>query len=219
MAGESATGGQSATDAVTGTGAQGGTDPASNTGNTDGGTDTGQSAGTPSEPTLSQADFDRVKNQLSAADKRREEAEQRLAAIADKDKTELDRATERAKALETELAQTREQLAMLRLERTMLADAEWGADKWHDPEDIVARLHKAVKDQTITVADDGTPDIKQVRAFLKDTAEKRKYLVKETGTNGATPPASGAAVGAGDRRTGADQKSKDDELRRRYRIP
>lgn len=179
--------------------------------------ETGQGAGeSSSDDQVSRNEFERIKNQLSAADKKREEAERRLNEIADKDKSELDRATERAQALEKELEESRARVRELTLEKSLLADPEYGSHKWHDPEDVLTRLAKAVGDQSITVAEDGTPDTASVRRWLKDLASKRTYLVKD---NGSAPPAgtSGAAVGAG-KRTGESSKDADARLRSKYKI-
>jgi hypothetical protein len=210
------TGGAQSGATGTGEGAQGGTGSSITDTTTDSDAQSGEST---SDERVSRADFDKLRNQLAAADRRREEVESKLREQADKEKTELERATERAKQLEVELQTAQAEIQKLQLERAMLTDPEWGADKWHDPEDVLARLDAAVRDSSIQV-DDGRPDPKSVKTFLKGLADKRKYLLKtEAGDNGK-PPKSGDPVGAGDRRNGGGDidATRADELRRKYRI-
>jgi len=178
--------------------------------------ETGQSAGqSTSDETVARAEFDRLKNQLSAADRKREEAERRLQEIDNANKTELQKATERAEAAEKRIAELTAQNQTLLLEKLTLSDSEFGADKWQDPEDILEKLGRAVASEAIGIQD-GRPDAKQVKTFLKDLAKQKPYLLKAT-ANGAPQGASGASVGSGDGR-GASTKEQDAELRKKYRI-
>lgn len=199
--------------------AEGDTEPGQSAAGTEsaGAEETGQSAGeSSSDDQISRAEFERLRNQLSAADKKREDAEKRLREIDDKDKSELERATERVQALEKDLDAFKSRVADLTMEKSLLADPEYGSHRWHDPEDVLTRLGRAVADQAITVNEDGTPDPKSVRTWLKDLAAKRDYLLKPNADN---PPAgsSGAAVGAG-KRNGESSKERDTTLRSKYRI-
>jgi hypothetical protein len=178
----------------------------------------GQSTETPPEDKVDRAEFERIRNQLSASDKARQEAQDKLKEIADKDKGELEKATERAKDLEAQLAAAQAELQQSRLEKAMLTDAEFGADKWHDPDDVLVRLNRAVKDEQVTVKD-GEPDKDSVKKFLKDLSTKKAYLLKTTGSAGSNGSGgkSGEPVGGGDRRTKAGEDT-DEQIRKRYRI-
>lgn len=183
-------------------------------------TDTGQSAGKDDADKVGRAEFERIQNQLRTADQKRQEAETRLKEIEDSKKDELTKATERAEELSKQLAAKDTELQQLKLERAMLVDAEFGADKWQDPEEILDKVQRAVRDEQITMKD-GEPDPASVKTFLKDLASKKSYLLKgkedgKGGSDGKNGP-SGKNVGGGDRRT-SDQEKTDQELRARYRI-
>lgn len=180
-----------------------------------GGGDAQSGAQSSSDDTVTRAEFERIQNQLRAADQKREAAEKQLAEIADKDKTELQRATERAEAAEKRSQQLESELQALKLEKAMLTDPEFGADKWHDPADALSALHRAVKDQQISLKD-GEPDSAQVKAFLKDLAKKRQYLLKANAVGGGKSGPSGDPVGAGNRNDKGGMT--DDQVRSKYRI-
>lgn len=156
-----------------------------------------------SSDTVSRDEFERIRNQLSAADKKREEAEKRAKEFEDKDKGELEKATERADSAEKRVQALEGQLADLRLGEAMLTDPTYGADKWHDVEDVLYRLRRAVEDEgsAVSIAEDGT--VKGVSAFLKTLATNKKHLLK-TPAQGAGGGASGDAANR-DRRNGASE--------------
>jgi hypothetical protein len=182
----------------------------------DASTSDGQSADTTeADDKVNRTDYDAIKQRMQAADKRAAELEAKLKGIEDKDKSELERATERAKTLEQEVNALKSENQQLKLERTMLSDPEWGADKWQDPEEVLDKLNRAVRDEQVTVTD-GQPDKDSVKKFLKDLATKKQYLLKPSAGNGAGGK-SGAPVGGGDRR-GKDGAMTDDEVRSKYRI-
>lgn len=160
-----------------------------------------------SSDTVSREEFDRIRNQLSAADKKREEAEKRAKEYEDKDKGELEKATERADTAEKRVQALETQLADMRLSEAMLTDKEYGADKWHDPEDVLVRLRKAAKDDasSVSIAEDGT--VKGISAFLKQLATNKKYLLK-TPAQGAGGGASGDAANR-DKRGGSGTSDGD----------
>lgn len=206
------------------TGAQGGTgsttdsgQSASASGSNSGDGDTGQSTGDkPPETTVSRDEFETLRRQLSAADKKREEAERKAKEFEDRDKTELDKATERATAAEAERDKAREEAAQLRLERTMLADPTYGADKWHDPEDVLVRLQRAVKDGQVTITDDGK--VEGVPNFLKKLSTEKKYLLKTESGSAGTTSATGSTMN-GDKRGKSDEDAKAKRARLEAEFP
>lgn len=195
---------------------------------------TGQSAGTASnnstdatvndaqsgaeeqDAKVERAEYERIKSQLQAADRRRQELEDANKAAEDAKKDELTKATERAEGLESRNAALAQEVQALRLERAMLTDAEFGAAVWQDPEEVLDKINRAVAEERVTVKD-GQPDGASVKAFLKDLSIKKPYLLKSTTGTATATGKSGASVGAGDRRT-AGQAATDDELKLKYRI-
>jgi len=197
------------------TGTQGGTGGAGSTqsgGTSDGGTsdkkDDAQSGGqSSSDDKVERSEFEAIKQKMIAADRRAEAAEKKAKEYEDKDKGELEKATERAEAAEKRVQALEDELADMRLNQAMLTDPNYGADKWHDVEDVLTRLRKAVKDDgsSVTIAEDGT--VKGVSAFLKQLATNKKYLLKTAAQNaggGASgDPANGDKRGGGGGSDGA----------------
>jgi hypothetical protein len=177
--------------------------------------DDAQSGDKDSGNAVSREDFEKIQRQLSAADKARQDAQDALKKIEDAKKGDLEKATERADTAEKRVAELEQALQDMRVEQTVLTDPEYGADKWHDPEDILVRVRNAVKDGQVELKD-GVPEKTQVQKFLKDTASKKSYLLKTTG-GGAAGGKSGSSVGGGDRRN-KDGDLTDEDLRKRYRI-
>lgn len=160
---------------------------------------------------VDRADFERLRNQLSAADRKREEAEKRAKEYEDRDKGELEKATERADQLKSENEGLRTQLATLRMERAVLTDAEFGASRWHDPEDTVSRLSRAVENGDITVNDKG--EVSGVGKFLKKLAADKAYLLKPE-EKPITPATGRTAAG----RTNSTNGGDDEREKRRAKL-
>jgi hypothetical protein len=158
----------------------------------------------------------RWREHLSAADKKREAAERerdamaaKLKEIEDKDKSELERTTERVKVLEQQVQQDKEEIGKLRLENAFLTVNEVS---WHDNEDALRAARDGGYLEQV-VKDDGTIDRDKLNRQLKSLADKKKYLVK-TEQEPPQPP-SGAGVGSGGR--GGNQGNPDEaKLRERY---
>jgi hypothetical protein len=69
---------------------------------------------------VTREEFDRLRSQLSASDKRRDEAEKKLKAQDDAKKDELTKATERAQELEKTVTAQSKELADMRLQNAFL---------------------------------------------------------------------------------------------------
>lgn len=173
--------------------------------------DSGSGNGGDDKPeTVSKADFDRVKTHLAEADRKREEAEKRLKEIDDKDKSELEKVTERTQELEKALQERDSVLAELRLENAFLTV---NGVRWHDSK---AALLLAQREGYLDgVADDkGKVDQGKLKAALDKLAKEKAYLVNKDDGAGAPPP-SGTPAGSGSRTT---KNGPDDAaLRERYR--
>lgn len=156
----------------------GNADPDGDPGNDD--DSEGSGAGEPKEDErpVSREDLERLRRQLSAADKRREEAEQRLKKIDDAQKDELTKATERAQELESTLKERDTQLAELRLQNAFLT-AETGVT-WHDPADALALAERKGYLADV-VGQDGQVDANALASKLKEFAGKHAHMVKSDG--------------------------------------
>jgi hypothetical protein len=174
----------------------------------EGGTSTSEESG----------DVLRMKEHLSAADRKRAEAEkerdelaQRLKAIEDKDKSELDKTTERVKELETAITQRDADIAELRLHNAFLTV---NSVKWHDPKAalLLAQREGYLDD---VVDEKGKVDEVKLKSKLEKLGKDKAYLVDKQ--DGAQPPApSGTPTGSGGR--GNNSGSADDAaIKSRYR--
>lgn len=127
------------------------------------------------KPRYTQAEYDRVKRRMQAADKRADETDKRLRALENKDKPKdeveaAELAEARAKADED--AKERRQL---KLENAFLAT---NTIPWVDVEDAMAAAERLGLLEDV-VDDSGTVDRKALRAALKDLAKRKPHLVKK----------------------------------------
>lgn len=169
------------------------------------------------QDTVTRADFERLKNQLSAADKRREQLEQENKDLKAKDLSEL----EKAKAdLEENVKKVNELTAennRLRLNNAFLSA---NTITWQNGE--VALDIAQAKGYLEDVQDDkGEVDSKKLVAALKKLSEDHKYLVKtEEGGDGDKGGAgSGPSGQAGMGRNSGnanDQKAREDQLKKTF---
>lgn len=204
----------------TGSGGAGtGGDPAGGSGGS-GGTDTGSSEG---EETIPLSKFKQQEEQLRAADRKRAEYEAKLKEIEDKDKSELERATGKAKELEATVSQLQEEVNTLRVQNAFLMGNSY---TWHDAEDALALAQrKGFLDEAIN-KETGEINQDKVKAGLKKFAEAHKHLIKESsgeenkgkggagkGGTGQAPPPVGSN-GAGNK---GGKGTDEDALRQRYR--
>lgn len=144
------------------------------------------------EDTVSRADFDKLRSQLSAADKRREASEAKLKELDDAKKDELTKATERAAELEKQREQDAKDIADLRLQNAFLT-AETDIT-WHDPGDALALAERKGYLEGVVV--DGKVDGAALATKLKELAKNSPHLVKDGTTEGDKPPVrTGAPVG------------------------
>jgi hypothetical protein len=150
--------------------------------------------------TVSKEEFESLKARMAAADKRADEAAKKVKEYEDKDKGELEKATERVTELENALAEKDKVLADLRFENAFALNPK---HSWQDPSLVLDLLRKR---DDVTIEDDGT--VKGLDKALDAIAKEKKYLLKDTDDteDDDTPGPSGSDTGSGKR-----QKTKTDE--------
>lgn len=200
---DDAGGGQSAGD--------GGTTDGSTAGGGGAGDSDGDAGSTKADKPVSREDFERLRNQLSASDRRRDEAEKRLKEIEDKDKDELTKASEKVKELEevnsklqTELAQTRLELAFVSVNEVT----------WHNPKTALRTARDEGLLEAIT-KEDGSVDEAKLKKALDGLKKTHPYLVKTSTDQAAGGGSTGQPVGSGARGNGAGGPNEA-ELRKKY---
>lgn len=129
-----------------------------------------------------------------------DEALKSLRQFQDKDKTELQRATEQASTFEAELNTLRDEVRTLRLGNAFLSANTY---TWHDPDLALSQVDKDL----LELDDDGTPTKASLQKALQDLAKKRPYLVKQQVTGSSGEP--GPAKSRNDQR---DEKKRQKEL-------
>lgn len=113
---------------------------------------------------------------------------QRLKAIEDKDKTELERATSAVQEKDAKIKELEDALKQERLNNAFLSSNDFA---WHDPEDALRLADMSA----VEIADDGK--VKGLKEALKALAERKPHLVKPKESGGDPPPASGSAMNGG----------------------
>jgi hypothetical protein len=182
MAQPNGEGGQSATPpAGQSTGTETTGQPAASTDGT-----AGQSAGTvtpeatPTEETVSRAEFDKLRNQLSAADQNRTKAEAELKAIRDKDLPELDKAKSEATEAQARADRAEAKLKEVLLQNAFLTD---NTHKWRNP----ASALKLLDMSKITISSDHT--VTGMKDAVTALAKSDAYLLEpDKPETPATPP-------------------------------
>lgn len=162
-------------------------------GTTPGSEPTGQSAGatstgstTPPEDNVSRKDFDAIRNQLSAADKARQEAQAALQAIRDKDLPELDKLkrdfSEAAKARDEAIAQ----LGQVRMENAFLKD---NTKAWKNSGSALKLLDLS----KVTIDSEG--NVIGMKDAIEALAKSDPYLLEDKKPEPETPPVGGTVPG------------------------
>lgn len=140
--------------------------------------DTGEGTPKDDSDTVTRDEFEKLRKQLSAADKNKSAAEKKLKEIEDAKKDELTKATERAEELTKENAKLGKDLADMRLQNAFLT-ADTGIT-WHDPADALALAERQGYLAEV-VAEDGKVDSAKLKAKLKELAKAKPHLVKTSG--------------------------------------
>lgn len=133
-----------------------------------------------------QAELERIRTRMQAADRRASNAESKVKQFEDKDKSELERAQARVKELEDRDRERDEKFRTLQL-REAFRDASAGEKlSWHN----MTIAMRELDNELISVEEDGT--VKGMAAAVKKLAKDHSYLVK-TEDNGGNGRASGGS--------------------------
>lgn len=149
--------------------------------------------------TVTKADLDAITERMKAADRRATAAEQKVKEYEDKDKGDLQKATERVTELEGVVTQKDETIRTLVIRNAFLAENSY---TWHDPEDAFGFVRAELKDAEVD--EDGKLKGVNMKNVVKSLADRKKYLVKtETATE-----SSGTSTGSS-RRKGEEEGTPD----------
>lgn len=164
----------------------------------------GQSAKT--DETVSRSEYDKLKERLSAADRRANEAEKERKKLEQKDLGELEKAKVQVEELEQSVQSLAKEVSALRLQNAFLTNTSF---TWHDPSDVLKLLKG---DDSVSIDDNG--NVVGMDEAIKELAKKKPYLVK---SDKADPKGS-----TGDPSNGGKPKEnkqlKEAELRKKYKI-
>jgi hypothetical protein len=167
--------------------------------------------------TVSKAEFERLKARMQGADKAKAAAEKKLQDLADKDKTDLQKAQDQVTNLTKERDQLHVENGAMKLENAFLKEA---THSWKKPGSAL-RLAQADGYLDDVVGDDGKVDQKAFARKLKEFAKAYPELLKEdgageSGNNGGTPPPSGGNVGNGGKGRKGQAGMSDEALQKKY---
>lgn len=168
----------------------------------------GQTDGKKDGDVISKEEYDKIVDRMKAADRNAQAALAKVKEYEDKDKGELEKATETVQTLTAQVQERDEVIKSLRLENTFALNTKYS---WHDPSDVMELIRKR---EDVTIDEDGK--VKGLDKALDDIAAKKKYLVKQDGQQEQEqdPPPSGSSTGSGQRGKG---KGTDAEaLRKKY---
>jgi len=144
-----------------------------------------------------------------AAERAAAEAAAKVKEYTDRDKSELEKAQERAAEAEKNAAAESEKSKRLALRGAFLSDDSYS---WVDPEDAFDMARNRFNLDSLEVDEDGRVDRKKLKAILKTMADEKTYLVKQK--DGAGKGASGAKLNGG---KGSGDKGKNETVHvRRY---
>jgi hypothetical protein len=190
-----------------------GTDSAQGTGNggqPNNGSDSApnQDQNTDSNNTVSRAEFDRLKAQLSQADQKRTAAEQELQQLKDKDLSEKDKAVKDLQTITAERDTLVTEVNKLRLANAFLSA---NTITWADSE-VALEIANSKGYLADAVNDKGEVDSKELAKALEKLSKDKPFLVKSQDDSEEDEeeqvPASGQPA------SGAGRKKADDEVRK-----
>jgi hypothetical protein len=141
----------------------------------------------PAEEVVSKADYEKLLNQLRGNDRQRQELQNQLQQIRDKDLPEAEKLKRDAEAIKAENERLKADLQKRVVENAFLKD---NTVKWHDPS---AALRLADMSQVV-VDDDGT--VSGLKKALEDLAKANPWMI-DKGTPESTPPAGAPPMNGG----------------------
>lgn len=150
--------------------------------------------------TYTQAEVDKFVEESKKYRKRAQDAEKKVSEFERTQMTEKERAEATAKEAVTRAEAAEAELAQLRMERAIEAEAT--SQKFTNPADVIAFLDI----KSLKLDDDGKPDTNSLKAAVKRVADAKPYLLV-----GASQP--GSADGGA---RGGHQMKKSDEYDKEY---
>jgi hypothetical protein len=162
---------------------------------------------------VTREEFETLQRQLSASDKKKSELEKKLQEQdrakldeAERTKLELQDARKENERLQSELSDSRVQLAW--------ATAAGGVE-WHDADDaLTIAKRKGAFDEVTN--EDGTVDGKKLKKKVEEFVKANPHLVKASPNGSGQAPPPGDHVGSKGKKTGTD--TSDEALKTRYRL-
>lgn len=151
----------------------------------------------------SSEEYEALKARMKAADRRATAAENEAKSFKDKDKTELQKASDRVAELETAVEDKDSVIKKLRLHNAFLSANTY---TWHDPELVMSQVQL----DAVEVNEDGEPTAQSVKKELDRIAKARPYLVKTASTSPSGEPGPQKS-----RNADKDEKSRRAELNKR----
>lgn len=177
---------------------------------TDDGAQSGTGTGQQPEATVSRADFERLQNQLRAADQNRQKAENDLKQLRDKDLPELDKLRRDNQELAAKAEKAAADLAEARISNAFLTANK---HEWANPATALKLLDRS----KITI--DSAGEVMGVADAADALAKSDPYLLKPKtaaeGTGTGEPPKGGTIPG--NNGGGSGQPTKD-QLAKRFQI-
>jgi hypothetical protein len=158
--------------------------------------------------------LEKMRKRMRAADKRADEAAQRLKEIEDAKKDDLTKAQETAAELESKVSELTETVNTLRLQNAFLTA---NTASWHDP-DVALTLAQSKHYLDDIVSDDGEVDKKELKKALERLAKEHTYLVKseDKKRDDQQDDVPSGESGGGRSDNSKDEKTKQDRLKRRF---
>lgn len=164
-----------------------------------------------------EAELNKVKTHRSRADQKREQLEQELKKLREKDLPEVEKVKAELDEAKKKGEQTSSAFRKLALTNAFLIASQKAKINWHDPD--VARVSANLSE--LEVGDDGQVD--GMEKIVKDLAKAKSFLVdsgKTTDTEDKSEKpkngASGSAVGSGNNSKGEPGKPTKDDLYKRF---
>lgn len=162
--------------------------------------------------TVSREDFDKLQRQLSEADRKRTEAENRAKELERKDQSELDRTKGELEDVTKERDQLSGEVTKLKLHNAFLAS---NTIVWQNPE--VALEIAQARGYLQEVQDEaGVVDTKKMATALTKLSTEHGYLVKKDDEGGEPPAGPSGAPAPRGTNNAKDDKAQEDRLRKSF---
>lgn len=146
-------------------------------------------------------ELEKALRRMAAADRRADENAAKIKEFEDKNKSELERATEQADTVKQENDQLKTQVRSLQIGNAFLSSNKY---TWHDPEDVLAEVQKEF--DKIETDENGVVTKKSLVAVLDNIAKRKPHWIKPASNGPSGEP------GPGRSNNHKDDKTKRQEL-------